>query len=145
MKKTITLLLAILLSVAVASAGEKIYRNANVLPATAQEMLKKHFGSKKVSMVKVDSKIVGGKEYEVILTDGTEIEFNNSGNWTEVDCGRNAVPAGLVIKPISDYVKMNYSNAKIVRIEIHRSKYEVELSNGVEIEFGRDGHFIRID
>lgn len=145
MKKTITLMLVILLGVGIALAGEKIYRSANILPQTAQTMLKKHFGSQGVSMVKVDSKTFGGKEYEVILNDGTEIEFNNSGEWTEVDCGHNAVPTGLVIKPIADFVKKNYSGAKIVHIEVKRSKYEVELNNGTELEFARDGRFLRVD
>lgn len=145
MRKTITLMMALLLCVAAAMAGEKIYRNANVLPQAAQTMLKRHFKSRTVSMVKVDSRSFGGKEYEVILTDGTEIEFDNSGNWTEVDCGRNAVPAGLIIKPIADYVKRNYSGEKIVHIEVDRSKYEIELSNGTELEFARDGRFLRED
>ncbi len=145
MKKTIPLMLALILGVAAAMAGEKIYRNADVLPQVARSMLKKHFGSKEISMVKVDTKSYGGKEYEVILTDGTEIEFDNSGNWTEVDCGRNAVPAGLIIKPVADYVKSNYSGAKIIHIEVKRSKYEVELSNGAELEFARDGRFLRED
>lgn len=145
MKKTITLMLALLLGIAVAMADEKIYHNANVLPRAARTMLDRHFSGKAVSVVKVDTESADRKEYDVTLADGTEIEFDNAGNWTDVDCGRNAVPAGLIIKPVADYVKRNHPKAKIVHIEANRSGYEVELNNGVELEFSRDGRFLRKD
>ena len=73
------------------------------------------------------------------------VEFDSDGKWTEIDCGHNAVPAALIMKPIRDYVAKNYKGLNIVKISVERSKYEVELSNGLDLDFSRSGEFLRID
>lgn len=145
MKKIISLMAAMLLVVISASARDRVSRNINDLPEAARTTLTKYFPKQGVNHIKIDDKTFGGADYDVILNNGTEVDFNSDGEWIEVDCGANAVPSGLVLKPISDYVARNFAKQKIVSIEKERNKYNVELQNGTELEFDRAGQFLRID
>lgn len=117
MKKLFAIIAILAFAVTAVSARDKIYRDASVLPALAQQTLKKGFPKAQVNRVKVDEGLFGGKDYEVILNNGAEIEFNKEGEWEEVDCGHRAVPAIFVLKPISNYIKSNHRNLQIVKIE----------------------------
>ncbi len=145
MKKLIAILSIIILSVGQMSARDKVYRNADPLPPAAKTMLKTFFPKLNINRVKVDKKVLGKAEYEVILNDGTEIEFNNDGDWTEVDCGHRAIPQNIIMKSIRDYVSKNYKGKSIVKIDKGTRDYEIELSNGIELKFDRAGNFQRID
>lgn len=139
------MMLAVLLcSVTTVVARDSVTRDVNVLPAKAQAFLKSNF-KKGVNHIKVDSKALGGKEYDVILNDGTEVEFNKEGSWESVDCGSSAVPSAIVPKMIRDYVSKNYKGQKIVEISVDRRGYEVQLYNGRELKFDRAGNFKRVD
>lgn len=122
-------------------AQDKYTINRNDLPQAAQKFLTEYFPKSKVSMVKTDKHLLKKTDYDVKLVNGTKIEFNNAGKWTSVDCKKSAVPDGIIIRPIRTYVKNNYPNAKIVKIEKTSSKYEIELSNDVELTFNLLGQF----
>ena len=145
MKKLLTLIVCVCLGIGLATARDHSTRNVKELPAQAQAMLANNFGKVGVNHIKIDRKAFGGSEYDVILNDGTEIEFDGDGQWKEIDCGASAVPNGLILKPISQYVGKNFPGSKIVKIERNRNDYDVELSSGIELKFGRDGRFIRVD
>lgn len=146
MKKIIALLLVVVASVGIASARDRVTTDASVLPKAATAVITKHFGKVGVNHIKIDENVLGRVEdYDVILNNGTEIEFTSDGTVKSIDCGRNGVPADLVIKPIRDYVAANFGNATIVAIETNRNNYEVELSTGLDLKFDRSGKFLRVD
>ena len=145
MKKIIALMAIVMLAVGAACARDRVSRNVSDLPAAAQTMLTKYFPKTPVSHIKIDSEFLRGNDYDVVLVDGTEVDFDSKGNWKEIDCGRNAVPAGLILKPISDYVKANFKGQQIVQIQVERTHYDVELSSGLDLRFDRSGRFQRID
>lgn len=90
-----------------------------------------------------------GNEYEVKLTDHTEIDFNLSFEWKNIDCEHSqiygSVPAELVPAAITDYVTANFANAHIDKIEKEPNGWEIELSNGLEIKFDSNFNVIEID
>lgn len=145
MKKLLAILAAIVVLALPMAAKDRIYHNSEPLPAAARTTLSKNFPKAEVNRVKVDSHIFGGDEYEVILSNGTEIEFDSNGEWKEVDCGHLAVPNAFVLKPIAQYVTKNYPGQKIVKVSKDRNKYEIELSNGIDLDFDRAGAFLRVD
>lgn len=145
MKKLLLLFAAALFTLLPAVAKDRVSRNVADLPAAAQTLLKQHFSGQDVSHIKIDKHFLGGVDYDVILENGTEIEFDDAGTWKEIDCGRRAVPNDLILKPIRDYIKNNFKNQKIVKIEVKSNKYNIELINGVDLEFDRAGNFLRID
>lgn len=144
MKKLITFMLCLCLGIGLASARERISRNANDLPQKARTTLANYFKAG-VNHIKIESKAFGGNEYDVILNDGTEVEFDSRGEWKEIDCGTKAVPSKLILPAIAKYVKQNYPSGTIVKIEVGSRHYEVELNNGIDLKFGRDGRFQKVD
>ncbi len=145
MKKTaknIVLAAAAMLAFAVpVQAFDKYSINRSDLPETAQEFLTEYFPKARVSMVKTDKHLLKKTDYDVKLVNGTKIEFNNAGNWTTVDCKTREVPSSLVIKPIRNYIKKNFPDTFVVKIEKKSLAYEVELNDGVELKFDRLGTF----
>lgn len=145
MKKLLALISVVLLSVATMSARDKVYRDASVLPQQAQQILKKNFPKAAVNRVKVDHGILGVKDYEVVLNNGTEIEFDKDGEWKEVDCGHQAVPQSFIINPIKTFISKNHKGRSVVKIDKDDNDYEVELNDGTELKFDRAGNFLRYD
>lgn len=144
-KKIITLALVAIIAIGSASAKDKVTRDINQLPTAARSFIKKHFSSSPVSHIKIDSKAFGGANYDVILNNGTEIEFDKNGAWKEIDCGGYSVPSVLIMQPIRAYVQKNYKGKNIVKVEVDKNKYELRLSDGTELEFDRAGKFLRVD
>ena len=89
-----------------------------------------------MALVKEDKEIIS-TDYEVIFADGSKVEFNASGDWKDVT-SLTEVPAAVVPQEIATFIATNNYNAngaKIVKIDRDRSGYDVELSNGLELEF----------
>lgn len=144
--RRILLTLAILCgSIASMSAGDSYSRNVNDLPPAAKSALATNFKSK-VSLIKIDKDFGRVSDYEVILNDGSEITFDRAGNWENIEVApAKAVPAKFILAPIANYIKANHKGAKIIGIDKDRRGYEVQLSNGLELKFNREGKFLRYD
>lgn len=140
--KKLLFLITLVLSVTLTSFSvDKYSINREDLPEAAREFLDTHFPKAKVGMIKTDRHLLKKTDYDVKLVNGTKIEFNNSGKWTSVDCKKSAVPESIIPKTIRTYVKKNYPDVKIVKIEKTTSKYEVDLSDDVELTFNLFGQF----
>lgn len=124
---------------------DKYTINREDLPEPAREFLTKYFPKAKVGMIKVDKHLLKKTDYDVKLVNGTKIEFNNKGNWTSVDCQTREVPEGIIMKPIRNYVNKKFPGQKIVSIEKKATSFEVELEDGVELQFDRLGNFKKVD
>ncbi len=144
MKKFLFALIAVFAAVSV-HAKDEVSHDPAILPEAARSVIKKNYKAE-ISFIKIDKDFGRVKDYEVILTDGSEVKFDRQGNWTEVESKRNgSVPSFFVPKTISDYVKKNHSGQKIVSIDKERNGYEISLSNGIDIKFGKQGEFKRYD
>ena len=113
MKKILFALVAFLgfgISVAVADNNKIITKDQ--LPAPAQKFLSDHFNGVKLSYAKLDRDFLE-RSYEVLLADGTKLEFFSNGEWQEVDCKFGAVPLGIVPEPIIKYIADNFPGEKV--------------------------------
>lgn len=145
MKKILLSLIAIMCIAVSACARDTYSRNAADLPKAAQTILKSNFKGN-VSLIKIDKDFGRISEYEVILTDGTEITFDNSGNWKEIEMRQNtSVPSKLIPQGIVSEVNRAQKGTKIIGIEKDRRGYDVTLSNGIEMKFNSQGVFLRYD
>lgn len=128
-------------------AIDKYSVDRNDLPEAAQKFLTEYFPKAKIGMVKIDTHLLKKTDYDVKLVNGTKIEFNNAGKWTSVDCKNTAVPESIIPKAIRTYVAKNFSDVKIVKIEKKSTRYEVKLSDDVELTFSLLGQFkgVKID
>jgi hypothetical protein len=143
MKQFISFLFVLLLGVGVACASPDRPISKEQLPAMAQQFLHDYFPSAEVTAAHEDGDIVQ-REYDVMLDDGTHIEFAADGRWLEIE-SREALPRGIVPPSIVTYIAKHYPSLTIHRIERSRREWEVSLSNGIEIRFNRRFSVISID
>lgn len=144
MKKIIFTALAILFAVSILFSQETVTQDIKQLPKTAQEFIKKHFSKEKIARIKIDKEILE-TDYEVTFENGTEIDFAGNGEWTDIDCKMSAVPSAVIPAKILTYVNQNYKELSIRTIEKSGRHYDVELSNDLDLEFDKQGNFVRID
>lgn len=120
--------------------------NPATLPDMAKTFLVAHFPNVGIRLVeKQHSARPNGSVYDVSLVNGFEVDFDATGNWTEVDGGIYAVPLSIIPEKISTYVTTNYPNIFIRQIENEKTKYDVELSNDLDLVFTPQGDFVSID
>lgn len=146
--KKILIVLALILPFGVVSAftladGDKII-DKRELPAQAQSFLNEYYAGTKISYAKLEKDFLE-RSYEVMLADGTKLEFSSKGNWTEVDSRYADIPAAIVPAPIKKFIDENYSGARVLKIERDKRGYEVKLSNKLELEFNNDFEVVDID
>ena len=128
----------------VANVGKDKPIAVNALPAKAQTMLSKHFNKQKVMLATIESGVIT-RSYDVVLQNGTKLEFDKKGNLTEIDCKQGVVPAKLIPQSIKDYLKNNYPDQQVRKLEIKKNEYEVELANGMDLTFNKHFQLIDID
>lgn len=114
------------------------------MPKKAQEFIAKYFPGANIAIAKQE-RGVADKSYDVIFIDGNKVEFDRNGIWTNVDCKYTEVPEGIVPGKIAGYVKENFKDVKIVQIEKEDRRYEVELSNGVDLKFNNSFKLLDVD
>ena len=128
----------------VANAGNDKPINVNELPAKAQTLLSKHFKGQKVMLATIESGVVS-RSYDVVLRNGTKLEFDKKGDLTEIDCKQGIVPSQLIPQSIKNYLKENYRGEAVRKIELNKKEYEVELTNGIDLTFNKHFQLIDID
>ena len=127
-----------------ANAGNDKPIAINALPAKAQTLLNNHFNGQKVMLATIESGIIN-KSYDVVLQNGTKLEFDKKGNLKEIDCKLGIVPALLIPQAIKNYLKDNYAGQSVKKIEMNKNEYEVELTNGLDLTFNKHFQLIDID
>ena len=117
---------------------------SQALPEPVTAFLNKHFPGDSVVGFETDNDY-GVLEYDVMLSDGTEVDFDRNNQWKEVDCKDKAVPAQLVPAAIANYVKANHKSVPIIKIDNKRFGYEIELANELKLKFNANCEFVGFD
>lgn len=144
--KKILFVLATILTFGVSNVladNDKIIKKSE-LPAQAQMFINEYFPGVEITYAKLERDFLE-RTYEVVLADGTKLEFNGKGEWREVDCRYAEVPAAIVPQPVKAYIKKGYPTEKILKIERDRGNYELKLSNRYELTFNKDFNIVDID
>ena len=128
----------------VANAGNDKPISVNALPAKAQTLLSQHFNGQKVMLATIESGVVS-RSYDVVLQNGTKLEFDKKGNLTEIDCNQATVPDQLIPQAIKNYLMEKYAGQSVKKIEMNKNEYEVELANGLDLTFNKHFQLIDID
>ena len=133
---------------AVFSMGMYAQTSTSNLPGSAQNFINQHFSS--ISVDKVDEnsnwQIWEDDKYEVKLSNGVELDFDESGNIVEIDSQNNeAIPMAALPSNIRTYIQSNHANAQVIGWEKQDKEQEVELADGTEIEFDVEGNFRKLD
>jgi len=144
MKKMIIAAMASVMMCASACAEKTQLVTFKELPQKAQTFVETYFNAGDVSFIKMEKDGLHN-DYDVKMTDGTEIDFDYQGELEEIDCKTKAVPQGIVPEKIATYVAEHFAGAFVVEYKIDRKKLKVELNNSLELEFDKQGNFLRID
>ena len=139
MKKILSLLVLALVAVQFSFAKDVITKDMNQLPLPARNFINSNFTKPQVMMEST--------KYEVVLMDGTEIDFDSKGNWEEVSAKKGqTVPVSIVPGFAVNYLKAhNFVNEGVTKVERDRKGYEIELSTGLSFKFDKKGKFIKAD
>lgn len=112
------------------------------LPSAARVFIEAYFPNETCNYAEQE-KDDGRKEYKAVLSNGTEIVFDASGQWTEVDCKFSLLPAGIVPQRIVEDVSVRYPGAGMYKVERAMGGYEISIGSGLELIYSADGTFIR--
>ena len=145
MKKLFLLLVVSIVGMAPMLADNDKMITREELPKEAQMFLTQHFEGIEVLYAKADRDMGVVTSYDVVLEGDVKIEFNRSGDWTSVDCEKGQVPNGVLPRGVLDYVTKRFAEAYVVEIEKGLRGYEVKLSNDIDLEFDKNGKFLRVD
>ena len=97
------------------------------LPLNAKEFLQKNFNAQ-IGIVQVDK-----NNYEVYLSDGTELEFDMDGSWREIESKFNPLNFNILPPILADIIKNNYPNATMLEIKKKINYYKIQLNNGLKV------------
>lgn len=118
-------------------AQETVYRSE--MPSGARSLLSK-FKSPFHHAVKLNTE--DATIYSITLNDNTEIKFADNGSLTVVDGKGKPIQYKFLNKPIIEYMKANYANDSITRVEMCDTECKLALSNGKALKFDNKGKFI---
>ncbi len=111
------------------------------LPNSAQSFIGQYFSN--TTVIKTEAESNGG--YSVDLSNGTEIDFNSTGNWVKVDArdGQTLSNTDFILSNIVKSIAQNYPQNPINGIEKKNNGYEVELVGVAEdIYFDANGNTV---
>jgi len=126
-----------------ACSGERT-GNYDQLPKSAQETIVQHFDKAGISSIIIDNDDKT-TEYEVRFANGVELDFDQNGELTKIECKQSQVPDALISNEIISYVKSNYPSNLIVEWEKSKKGSKIELNNNIELIFNNLNQFIGFD
>lgn len=127
-----------------ASADNRRHIAFDELPAAAQQFVRSHFANERILRVQVERRMID-RDYDVHLADGTSIEFDKSGTWEGIYTKYGKIPASVLPDAIRAYLREHYPDQPLRLVERDRRGYEVELGNGIELEFSPAGRLLEAD
>ncbi len=135
------LLAALMISLSGCSKDEIVPYSG--LPDEIQTYVSTHFAGIQVLQSVIDRDGLT-KTYDVVLEGNINLEFNRKKEIIGID-GSTPLPDSVIPEKILNYVQQNYPANSITGWEIDGKNQQVELDNGLDLEFNMKGDFLRID
>ena len=107
------------------------------LPNTIKDFLQKNFKAQ-VSLAQRDD-----NAYEIALNDGTELEFDVSGEWKEIEARGTATSYEVLPPHIASILKNEFKENAIKEIERKINYYKIKFYNNFEIIIDFNGTILR--
>lgn len=147
MRKHLT---GILVAIIAAFATQTVQaQNIKALPEGAKSYISRHFENSTINHYEKEADLLDIEHKVYLNFNGASfrLEFDKYGNITEVRSIDNKTPLPQSVLPvkITQHANGKFPNAGIVEWEKKRSVQTVELDNGVELVYNRQGNFLRID
>lgn len=122
--------------------------DAHVRTSTLPQSILDYITENYPGLTIVEAEKEDNENYEIKLSDGTEVIFDSQGEFLGIDDDENEFgdedidPSDLP-QNILDFISNNYPGINIEEAELENNgNYEVELENDVELIFDGDGNFL---
>ena len=143
MKVKMLAFLPILLGVWMLSACDDEKRiDFGDLPGQARSFVETYFPDVDILSV-IREKDDGRKEYQVKLSDGTEMEFDEDGVWTSIECHFSRLPEGILPADVTAKVDELHPGGYINGVDKELGGYVVEVTDveGIDWEMRFNAEF----
>ncbi|MDO4229906.1 MAG: PepSY-like domain-containing protein [Capnocytophaga sp.] len=140
---SIVVFLMAIMNVSCSSKNDDVTINQSELSTDSNTFLATYFKGIEISRIEKDVNSVN-EYYEVYLANGTQVDFTQAGEWTDVDGNGKAIPTGFILSNIIETVSSKYPNIAIEGIQKVSEGFEVDLLNGVELLFDKGGNYLRV-
>lgn len=144
MRKILIFFVALVTMQGIAKANDGKLIDRQQLPVKSQQILKEYFHKANISYIKADEDLFN-KDYDVVFTDGSKVEFDKNGEWKSISVKEMQVPGRLIPNAILNHIRKNFPNHKIVEFEKDKKGYEAKLSNGLELKFDNNFRLMKVD
>lgn len=115
------------------------------LPDNIKVFLEQTFPGKPITYIEKELELTGN-QFDVVLSDGTRVEFDTDKVWNKVEGTINSpVPTVLIPPAVLTHIQTNYPDALIIKIDLENYGCEVELANGLELKFNKQGALMEVD
>lgn len=113
------------------------------VPAEIKSYVSTNF-PQRVVLQAIKSKGHCDEAFEIKLDSNTTLEFNRKNEISEIESDM-ALPQAVIPTNIWEYVTTNYSNNFITDWSRDKHNQEVQLNDGLKLEFNKEGGFLRLD
>lgn len=143
MKKIILGLSFLTFGVYTASAQKKEKIDVAQVPSEIHIFVKKHYPNAEIKKAYLDAEEVENINYDIILSNKTELEFDKKFRLQEIE-SKKGVTLALLPKDVVKYVTENYPGQPIIEWSHDKEdkEQEVTLKNKTELKFNSRGKFI---
>lgn len=121
----------------------KVVLTDHNIPTQITAYQAQHFADNTIIKVVKDKELLSFT-YNVYLAGNIKLEFNSKYEITEID-GTTKLPNSVIPKSILKYIVKYYPNNFITDWNLKRNYQEIELNNGLKLDFRLDGTFLRVD
>lgn len=136
-------LMATVLAFTLTSCDKEEIIPSTDLPSEVTSYISTHFPNN--TIVQVIKDIDGlTKTYDILLSESISLEFNRKKEIIDID-GIAQLPNSVIPDKILQYVTTNYPTNFITDWELDDKNQQVQLDNGLDLEFNMKGDFLRID
>jgi hypothetical protein len=125
------------------SCEKEVILPVSELPDEISSYISAHFPNNSVLQYLKDTEGVK-RTYDLILSDGISLEFNRKREIISID-GTSQLPTSVIPEKIFQYVENNYFGSVITDWELDGKNQQIELNNGLDLEFDMNGDFLRLD
>ncbi len=143
--KTVKTIIAVIACLAAFMLNGNAVNNAlpiNSLPVNVITFVQQNFPDKQITSIE---KEMTDNTIEVGLNDGTQIDFDDNGNWNAIYSQIDAVPSDVVPSAIMKIIDDNFPGTSVVEIDKEDYGYEVELPCGVFLHFNHNYQLLGFD
>lgn len=112
------------------------------IPSAIMDYISTHFPSNTIVGAWIDSDD-DNITYEINLSGTIELEFNDVYQIISIETDTQ-LPNSVIPQNILDYVSQNYPNNVITGWELDDNLQQIELNNGLELDFDLNGAFVGI-